>query len=566
MSGAEFIGAAAATIQLISLASSALDLYREARQSASNSHDGLRFRLEVEAATYGRWCSSLGIERILRVAAANPKSWTTGPEFIEFKDSIQIDLNMNHHLMSSLILSILKDLNRKFEEARERLPNSPTSRRMQIPFKRRKPVASWSSEDGVEKCTGFLRATRWILWDKKRFMTLLEELASINDSLVRLLGREQQVHIKRSANLQALSSSGSGCKDCFHEPPRSQTEGSVNMGIGNLARLRDMNLREDLSNDISQESPTANTSVRLGERVPNYQVEDFDSTAMRNGISRIQCSLDENQVVIEWKYYSKTRPFRFQQILRLGSLALLLGRSGIHQGVHIPSCKGLVHDNNNNRVGIVYDVPRIERGENPLCKDLQTLIKDSQSDPPPLGQRFLVAKQLSMVVHYLQSVHWLHKSLRSDNIVYFQKPLVQIEHHRLEPSLTDNGLSYTCERKTHLEDFRGSNGQLVNQARQEQSQTPEQITLSTQILPPFYVVGLDLSRPDHPSELSESFSISTEGYRSQKENIDLYSHPRSLLKDASGKQQRFRPEYDIYSFGLIQRLDFGGHCDLLKRM
>ena len=68
-------------------------------------------------------------------------------------------------------------------------------------------------------------------------------------------------------------------------------------------------------------------------------------------------------------------------------------------------------------------------------------------------------------------------------------------------------------------------------------------------LPQFYLVGWDLSRPEHASELSETLSISTAGYRSRRDAIRMYSHPDTHAELTT--KQQYRPEYDIYSLGLV---------------
>lgn len=70
-------------------------------------------------------------------------------------------------------------------------------------------------------------------------------------------------------------------------------------------------------------------------------------------------------------------------------------------------------------------------------------------------------------------------------------------------------------------------------------------------LPKFFLVGWDLSRPDHPSELSETLSISTVGYQNSLEATLMYSHPDIQAGIGTGKRPRYRPQYDIYSLGLV---------------
>jgi hypothetical protein len=54
--------------------------------------------------------------------------------------------------------------------------------------------------------------------------------------------------------------------------------------------------------------------------------------------------------------------------------------------------------------------------------------------------------------------------------------------------------------------------------------------------------------------LSETLSVSTSGYQSKKDTIEMYSHPATHHKISSStakKRERYRAEFDIYSIGLV---------------
>lgn len=77
-------------------------------------------------------------------------------------------------------------------------------------------------------------------------------------------------------------------------------------------------------------------------------------------------------------------------------------------------------------------------------------------------------------------------------------------------------------------------------------------------LPSLYLLGWDLSRPDHPSELSESISISTLGFLNRKEMIQMYTHPEAMASSSlSTKRARYKPQFDIYSLGVR---NLSSHC------
>ena len=538
---------AAAAIAFVKVGKAALDLYQDAQLNTSQSHQELRFRLEVEAVTFDRWCSAVGINQMIAIAATKPSSWRNSPEFEVFKHRLQADLRFDSELVADLTVNALKDLNKKFENARGRLPTASPFFHVPRLFKRgRTEMVRFEGSTMVEKDANVLQGTRWLLWDKKVFLRLLQELASVNDSLSKLLPKEQQNQMKRRVNLQVLGNSSAGNLEIAQGV---LADSGTSKEIGALAGLKSINLQENES-DVDKTNLSTNGNYEVVApthgRVAQYQVDDFERDSMRIGPTRVQSSLENCQVLVEWKYYSSSHPLRLEQILRLASLVVLLGKDEVHKRFHIPHCRGLVHDENNHRIGIIYDVTVIESISKPACGDLQTLIRKTVA--PPLGQRFAIAKQLSIAVHYLQSIHWLHKSLRSDNVVYFNHPNLVSQ----EPKPALKGIkelkSDTSKQGPSQEAPPGSNKNLNGL----QNGVEAQPALSyPPPLPSFYVLGLDFSRPDHPAELSETLSISTAGHRSKTENIELYSHPESLQRDASGKHPRFRPQFDIYSLGLI---------------
>lgn len=67
----------------------------------------------------------------------------------------------------------------------------------------------------------------------------------------------------------------------------------------------------------------------------------------------------------------------------------------------------------------------------------------------------------------------------------------------------------------------------------------------------FYLLGLDLSRPDYPTEFTETPSMWTSIHRTTNENIELFEHPESLNTDRPANRHRYEARFDIYSFGLV---------------
>ena len=327
--------------------------------------------------------------------------------------------------------------------------------------------------------------------------------------------------------------------------------------IATLASLKRSGILESRSTDSEMnntETEVSNSSsLLLPVRVRQYHVDDFDSECMNLGPSRALAWRGTSQVLVEWKYHSSSQSLRLNQIIRLASLVVLLGKQEVYQRFHIPRCIGLVQDDKNNRVGMVYDVPSVDANAASDFIDLQTLIKGRKA--VPLGHRFSIAKQLAIALYYLQSVHWLHKSLRSDTIITFQG-VVPTKTNQTSESLSPGELASNVEDHLSVESpaVKQGNGQIFDTDTTKESVLKsrlDRLPWSILMMQPFYILGLDDSRPDDPDELSETLSISTGGHRDKIEKMELYSHPKSLQKYPSREHRRFRSEFDIYSLGVI---------------
>ncbi|KAH0541250.1 hypothetical protein FGG08_004255 [Glutinoglossum americanum] len=567
----DVVSTVAAALEFLKAARACLYFYHEARQNIPQIQRELRLRLEVEAITFERWCSAVGIRGMLDAVAEDPSGWGDGHKFKEFKKSLQDDLRFDSEPIANLVVEVLRGLGEKFEDARSRFQSSrPSTASIDLLVGAKGPTSKWRGpfrslgrknrgtqvkilDIDIEKSlTNFCGAVKWFAWNKRIFLQLLDDLTKTNECLLKLLGAEIQDQIKRRVQIQVLGNSGSENLSIAEGLPATSKD---KQEIGALAGVKQMKIREnEVDNGEADGNPGYNSDTKGKITQPNprltvFQVDDFRGT-MQPGPSRTRSILGGRQVLVEWKHYNPSRPLRFEQIMRLGALVGMLNKHDVYQRFHIPHCKGLVQDEQNSQIGIVFDIPAPKGSGEIEHSNLQDLIRKSRAEPPPIGQRFRIAKDLSVALHYLQSVHWLHKSFRSDNVVYFvpSKPKgdkVETTEYPNEAGDREDS-SDTANRQDAVVE---SENQSTRQETLSHGKEP--LRTAPPPLSPFYVIGLDLSRPDHPSELTETLSISTSGYHSKILNTELYSHPSSQLKTPSGKHVRFRAEFDIYSLGLV---------------
>jgi hypothetical protein len=199
-------------------------------------------------------------------------------------------------------------------------------------------------------------------------------------------------------------------------------------------------------------------------------------------------------VIIEWVEYDPgSLEERFVHVRRLDDLARMMhSASERHPDLHTIDCLGYTDDTANTRYGLAYKPPHSS------YSTLHTLISSNDLKTPDLDQRIRLARTLAVALWSLHSLDWLHKSLCSNNILFFPSAF---------------------------------------------SASATQTTASAALVPDIsqpYLVGFDASRPDLDTEMSVA---------SRNPSIlDLHRHPGSL----SGLTRKpYCKSYDIYSLGLV---------------
>lgn len=131
-------------------------------------------------------------------------------------------------------------------------------------------------------------------------------------------------------------------------------------------------------------------------------------------------------VWIEWKFIEKNNASLNEIELRIRALGALL-TTGNAAAFHRPVCVGIYDDTKykertggNRRIGFIY---RLEGNASSLPVPLLDLLREAAKNRtrPPLGERFELAYKLASAVSLFHATDWIHKSLRSDAIVFSRR-------------------------------------------------------------------------------------------------------------------------------------------------
>jgi serine/threonine protein kinase len=376
---------------------------------------------------------------------------------------------------------------------------------------------------------------RWIAVDEKNVRRLLDDVKGFVVELERFLEHSRQVKLDhafttilratvvRSANEQELNVLGHGRSDSFSEgaiPAAARWRrqglllGVLESDVADASIAQSQNFR---SKREMQSLPPAMSST-----IPSPTLSSFGKS-MR---------LTSTKLTLPGSLMNASRYFAWYEgesgVLEPVLLEWKTGRGGIklkdlesrvdkvsaflHElepSFHSLQCRGYIKDwaavERSPRYGYIFDLPfsvyphnaqqsavlsHMDRPPLPHMHTLRNML-DRQVEIPSLNLRFTYAIILLETLLQLHTAGWLHKELRSDNILFIQRP----------PYDQDGG---------------------------------ESILLS-----PMYIAGYVYARLDNPHEMTEPTESGSEN--------DLYRHPLSM----GNSKLSYRKSFDIFSAGCV---------------
>ncbi|KAI1345646.1 hypothetical protein F5Y01DRAFT_308886 [Xylaria sp. FL0043] len=512
--------------ELVKVAKSCLSTFNDLRHADIQERDqgDMQFHFIVQGLKFDSWCSSLGIQSMFEPSDVSPEQWRQKDKVKEFEDLLQSQLQFRSQNLAALVLRTLKSMEQRLSEAEKLMVKYAGSTAAQAPptgtaktEEASPPPSDVSTEDvnsTKRRIGNSISNVQWVETDKSTAQELLDSIGKVNDSLLDLVQSVLQAQIKRQTDLAVLEN----VDHHAHSITQSLPEGS---DVRALASMKLWQVREQRESEDHASSTFSATSFRVDaklSRPTTYSLQDFKRNTLRIGDSRSFSVLGSESVVVEWRYFKNDNPFHMEQSFRFADLIRLLNNNDLYKKFQVLPCKGYVTDNENSRVGMVFATGA---SSTTAIQSLQTVINGMERTPS-VGERFDMARRLVLAIHNLHAVRWLHKGIRSDNVSITKKE----------------------------DDLSSETGSVEDIAAPLRKNLP--LTEPPRPLPPFYLLGWDLSRPDHPSELSESISVSTLGLQTKRETIRMYTHPGVFsIEQPRGKRPRYHARWDIYSIGLI---------------
>ncbi|TVY52633.1 hypothetical protein LCER1_G005484 [Lachnellula cervina] len=391
------------------------------------------------------------------------------------------------------------------------------------------------------------RRLLWAAFDKAAFENLLQRFSTLNDNMTDILDFRLQTEIHRTTQdtnrgvlqlhkdlaslhqlVKALDIKMQARSYPVHEIPQyAPTNDAAGLRLlAQLAKFKAFNESLDTEGPAPWDEATAMV-LQLGQpdaEKANTKIErsriHLNPKTSSTDLSAIRCEAifehdigEKQRVWIEWKEYDYQKPGALSPpaliVDRVQKLASLLHHSPKPEAFRVPHCLGYFDNGPREaseldsegeeealdpRIGFVFEKPKDE-GVSPDTPPVSLFDLLSSSPKPRVTDRIRLAHAVANCLLYLHSVNWLHKGLRSHNIVFFP---------------------------TASKDKRGG-------IKKVDYSKP-------------YLSGFDFARPARADEMTEIPGDVPE--------YNMYRHP-STQGQGFGPRESFRKSFDIYSLGVV---------------
>lgn len=393
---------------------------------------------------------------------------------------------------------------------------------------------------------------RWAAFDKDAFEGLLQRFSALNDSITDLLDmrlRDEIYSVTQDTNRGVLQLTHDladlqqlvkatlvltlQSKSVSPPPPYQPSESMAKNNVtgmellGQLARFKAFNEFIELESPLNLTGSTTDL-LQLRDSAAEKLSMKIEKSSIHIPHTKSAAGEEENrceamykrpdgtvqQVWIEWKDYDWETPGNPCPaplvIERAQKLAALLHHRAKPAPFRVPHCLGYfdnadhsyddeedrrssrsyspTDEENECRIGFVFEKPESVLPSSPPIS-LHSLLCNSRK--PRVTDRIALATAVANCILYLHSVNWLHKGLRSNNIVFFR-----------------------CEKTKKIEFSKP------------------------------YISGFDFARPERlrPDEETEIPVDSLE--------YNLYRHPNTQDTNL-GLRETYRKSFDVYSLGVV---------------
>lgn len=378
-------------------------------QAIGKDGDFLRVKLQKERLRLEEWASRAGLQ--------------------DGQHSERLNWNFICHILEQqrLLLTSSEYVRKKYrvrlieeefggDDVEEKKPSSGLERL--LPTLRPKLYEETNNARAIRAANGTFKRLKWAVAGREKLSKIIDDLAALNDELERLLDAADQSWLRSSmaALLREMLSRSSSENEVMDLQqllrPAVSTEEHALHAAAAFKRIR---LVLDVDKRGDEISPAENTAAP--ETLPSLKMlrPKHLSNTRSDVVGLHFARYKDAPVLVEWRVttahmYEDLKP-------HVENLALLLGSTDASfANLH---CTGIVCSEKKSCFALVYAVPPAA-DLNPAaefeCQSLRRLI-DVQTRVS-LEDRLSIALQLAQAVLQLHTAGWLHKSIRSEHVIF----------------------------------------------------------------------------------------------------------------------------------------------------
>ena len=294
--------------------------------------------------------------------------------------------------------------------------NKPGKKDMDRLFAARRPEMFTKSSRTIQASNGPWKRIRWAAVGKDTMLRILADLRDFNTNLADLLERderdrfqdEQQFLLRTMLSMASSISEVEGLTTLLR-PQVSQDEKHLAAAAA-CKRLR-LVMGADQRNDEVEVRKTQ-TLMNNMPGFMNLKLKHFTS-GVRASSGRVDTGTYKGSpVLVEWRQEDE---HKFKQMAgHMKNLSVLL--SQVDSSFAALPCIGLLTFDDQHRYGLVYKIPDvfdIPSFEDRSLYDMLLITKKVS-----LAYRVNIATQIARAVLQLHTAGWVHKSIRSENVLF----------------------------------------------------------------------------------------------------------------------------------------------------
>lgn len=411
---------AASVAQLAVTLESCIDAYKFCHRAQRIGADGdfLRTKLQLERIRLEAWAERAGLP-----SSCNDRlNWQMISHILQQQKGL---LTSSEKLKKRYQLNVPEESSQGGGDGEEEEWAQPSPSGVERFLSALRPEVYTPGARAINAANSTLKRLRWAAVGRDKLSRVIDDLSALNDGLEKLLDAADRDWLRSSNGtlLREVLSRTTNPEEVLAvqkllHPTLSVDQKTID-AAAEFKRIR-LIVGTDKREDEIQPTPSKKTATKMPSlKVLKEKKFSSDSLALsERGIH--QATYDGSAVLVEWRVID---PDKFDIAKKhIQILALLLGNAG--PSFASLQCIGLLEQPKKGRFGLVYEmpgVPSLEKSSTMTHRTLYDLISSQRK--VSLEARITVACAMADAVTQLHTSGWLHKNIRSNNVIFVKGSL-----------------------------------------------------------------------------------------------------------------------------------------------